>query len=201
MHDVAAGEVEHAPLAHEPAAPLKMGEGAVDDEMPDAEEDEEGPEAHALSRGAGDDGSGDDGERALEGHEQRLGDVAEGLLDVGEPELGTAADKVVGVVARPEGDGVAKGKPEHSDEARHGEALHHGPEHVGRLRQASVEEGEAGQRHHKHEAGADEDEGGVAAAQEVVLPAVRSQVLRVLRRHLRAQGVDGIGQVRLGDRG
>ena len=49
-----------------------MGDGAVDEEVPEGDEGEHGAEAHALGEGAADDGGGDDGEGALKHHEHTL---------------------------------------------------------------------------------------------------------------------------------
>jgi len=74
-----------------------------------------------------------------------------------------ADDGLAGFCARFEGHAVAENEPEDRDEARNREAVHHCGQNVRGLRQAAVKEREAGDGHHEHEAGADEDERGVAA--------------------------------------
>ena len=55
VHDVAARKVQHAPRSHEASAPLPVGNGAVDEEVPEEHEDEDRDELHALGEGAGND--------------------------------------------------------------------------------------------------------------------------------------------------
>jgi len=47
--------------------PLPVGDRAVDEEVPEEDEDDHGQKAHALGRRPDDDGRGDNGERALSG--------------------------------------------------------------------------------------------------------------------------------------
>ena len=94
VHHRAAGEVEHA-AAHEPAAaPDPVRHRRVDQQGPERDEGDVGPEPHPLDHGAGDQRGRDDGERALVGHEQ---DVRDGALGLGahaaEPEVGEAAEQ------------------------------------------------------------------------------------------------------------
>ena len=51
MHHVTARKVQDTPGRHEAATPLPVAEGAVDEEVPDPDEDEHWAEAHALSKG------------------------------------------------------------------------------------------------------------------------------------------------------
>ena len=57
---------------------------------------------------------------------------------------------------------VAADRPEQGDHRHHGEALHHGAEHVLLAHQAAVEQSQAGARHHQHQRGADQHPGVVA---------------------------------------
>ena len=56
MHDSAAGEVDHTPLLKETAAPHPVRNGAVDEAVPEEEEDEHPREDHTLSQRTADDG-------------------------------------------------------------------------------------------------------------------------------------------------
>ena len=173
MHHVAAGKVENSPLAHEAASPLPVGNGAVDEEVPEEDEDQERGELHALGDGAGDDSAGDNGEGHLEHHEERLRegprsrarhDGLARLRVAKQPDLVAAADVVAVVVltATGEGEGVANSEPEDGDKAGDGKRLHHGREHVLRARETTIEQRQAGDGHHQHQARRGEDPRSVA---------------------------------------
>ena len=106
----------------------------------------------------------DDGEHELVDHEALLGNggrvgqvrrqshaVQEGIVQ--------AADERV---ARPEGQRVAAHEPQHRDDGHHGEALHHGAQHVLLAHQAAVEQRQAGAGHHQHQQRAGQHPGVVA---------------------------------------
>ena len=60
VHHDAAGEVEHAPLLQDAAAPDHVHEGEVDEQQPEREEEHVGLEGHAVGEGAGDQRRRDD---------------------------------------------------------------------------------------------------------------------------------------------
>ena len=64
---------ERERLTHKSSAPLPVAKGAVNEEMPEEDEDKQGTELHPLSDSSGDDGSSDDGKRHLKDHKERLG--------------------------------------------------------------------------------------------------------------------------------
>jgi hypothetical protein len=70
MNDGAAGEVDRvqAARAEDSAAPLAVGERTVDEQRPQADEDQISPEAHALAECSRDERRCDDGELHLERH-------------------------------------------------------------------------------------------------------------------------------------
>ncbi len=77
MNDVTAGVVEGASAEQETVGgPLPMCDDAVHEEMPKEDEDDHRRELHSLSKGAADDCGGDDGEGALEHHEDGFRDGA-----------------------------------------------------------------------------------------------------------------------------
>ena len=157
------GEVEDAGGVEEALGrPGPVGDGAVDEEVPEADVGEGGPEAHALGEGADGEGGGDDGEGALEEDEGGLGDAGPAAGEAaagrahgrdaravaGEPEALGAADEDA---ARAEGEGVAEGDPEERDEAGDGEDLEEDGEDVLLAGDAAVEEGQTGDVHHEDE--------------------------------------------------
>ncbi len=72
VHDRAAGEVERAHLEQPAAAPHHVRQRRVDEHRPEADERHVGREPHALDDRARDQRRRDDGERALEAHEQHV---------------------------------------------------------------------------------------------------------------------------------
>ena len=73
VHDRAAGEVPGAHVSQPAAAPDPVGQRRVDDDRPERDEGQVGGKPHALDDGAGDQRRGDDAERGLERHVQRVG--------------------------------------------------------------------------------------------------------------------------------
>ncbi len=67
VHHRAAGEVQHAPGSEVAAAPDLMADRGIDDQMPQAEEEQGGGELHPLGERPRDQGRGDDGEGQLVG--------------------------------------------------------------------------------------------------------------------------------------
>ena len=55
-------------------------------------------------------------------------------------------------------------RPQHGDERHHGEALHHGGQHVLLAHQAAIEQRQPGAGHHQHQRGADQHPGVVGRA-------------------------------------
>ena len=146
VDDDTARKVPHAPLAHPAAAPHPVAKGRVDEDDPQADEDEVRGEAQAVGEGSRHEGGGDDGEHALVAGEDQAGDVGdhgarrvrrEARADV------VAVQRVaVHVVEHPEGRdgapeviGVAEAEredeeePEDGDDAHRGEVLHHHRDH------------------------------------------------------------------------
>ena len=77
-------------------------------------------------------------------------------------------------VARAESQAVADERPEHRDHGHHGEALHHGAEHVFLAHQAAVEKRQSGPGHHQHQRRADQHPGvigGTFVSWQAVAPA------------------------------
>eukprot|EP00960_Hanusia_phi_P047995 758711-Hanusia_phi.AAC.1 len=125
VHDVSSCEVEHADLGpHEAAAPLPVSDGAVDEDVPDRDENQHRTEAHALSEGAGDDGGGDDGKGELEEDVDSLRDRSRQGVRL-EPRQPHPRGPSVEGVARGEGERVSEREPPERDEAGDGEALDH----------------------------------------------------------------------------
>jgi hypothetical protein len=130
----------------------------VDERAPKDDEDEKGREAHALGEGAGDERRGDDGEHALEDHEDHVRQVGgDGLVGLhahaGQGQEVQAADKAVDV--RSEGQGIAPEHPDQGNDADGGETLHHGAESVFGAGHARVEQGQP--RGHEHDQGGADD--------------------------------------------
>ena len=115
VHDRAAREVERAHVGEPAAAPHPVAERAVDEHGPQADEHEVGREPHALDDGARDERGGDDGERSLEAHEEQVRDRP--LF--GEPDTVQEHPRRVAnpVIARPEGQRITDGRPQHTHES------------------------------------------------------------------------------------
>ncbi len=81
MNDRAAGEVEHAVVAEEAAAPHPVGDGRINDDDPDTEEQQQCRKLHTIGDRAANQRRCDDREGHLEGHEHRFRDrPAQGVL-------------------------------------------------------------------------------------------------------------------------
>ena len=158
VDDGAAREVERAHLREEAAAPDPVRDRGVDDEAPQRDEREVGPEAHPLDDRARHQGGGDDRERALVGHEQEVRDRALRL----EAHPGQAGLREPAHEGRAlgEGEAVAEERPGHADEAQRGDAHHHGVEGVLGAHEAPVEERQR-RRHQQHQRGRNEHPGRV----------------------------------------
>jgi len=114
-----------------------VGYRGVDEKPPEGEEGQVGGKAHPLHHGARDQGGGDDGEGALEGQEEDVGDGALGLeAHPLEEEVLQAAQKAAAV---PEGQGVPEKGPAHAHKGQGGEAHHHGVQGVVIRRTRAVE--------------------------------------------------------------
>ncbi len=158
VDDGAAREVERAHLREEAPAPDPVRDRGVDDEAPQRDEGEVGPEAHPLDDRARHQGGGDDRERALVGHEEEVRDRALRLeTHPGEQRLRepTHEGRALG-----EGEAVAEERPGHADEAQGGDAHHHGVEGVLGAHEAAVEERQR-RRHQQHQRGRNEHPGRV----------------------------------------
>ncbi len=145
-------------------APDHVRHGRIDDDGPEGEEEAHCAEFHPLGEGSGNERGRDDGEHELVDHVGLRGD---GGAVIG---IGREADAVhEGVVqaadesiAGAESQAVADQRPEHGDDAHHGEALHHRGENVLAADETAIEEGEAWTGHHEHQRGAGEHPGVIA---------------------------------------
>ena len=72
VDDDAAGEIEHAPMGEQSAAPHHVREGVIDEQLPEDEKDEVSLEGNPVDESAGDEGGRDDGEHHLVSHENEL---------------------------------------------------------------------------------------------------------------------------------
>ena len=169
VNDGAAGEIQAGKVAagcveQSADAPDHVGHGAIDEERPEGKKHSHGAELHALGKGAGDQGRGDDGEHELVDHVGLLGNGG-GVVgvrcetDAAQEEVLEAADEAVAVT---EGERVADDSPDHGDQAHHGEALHHGAEDVLLADQAAVEKRQAGSGHQQDQGRGDQHPGVVA---------------------------------------
>jgi hypothetical protein len=142
---------------------------AVDQNEPDRDEGQVGPETHALGEGPDHQRGRDDGEHALEDHEDVLGDGSPECFgrDAGEAELAEATDEGVPLG---EGQAVSEQDPEHSDDTGGDQALHQDAENVLGPDQPAVEERQARNRHHQHQGRAGHHPGGVAGTERVLRP-------------------------------
>ena len=84
VHDGAAGKVDGAHLLQEAAAPYPVCHGDVDQDAPQEGEQQEAGELDALGKSAQDECRRDDGEHALEEHEQQFGDASGGQCPGGD---------------------------------------------------------------------------------------------------------------------
>jgi len=141
-----------------------VGHGTVDEDGPEGEKESHGAELHALGKGAGDEGGGDDGEHELVDHVGLLGNGGcvvgvGGESDSAEKEVFKAADEEVSVA---EGERITDDCPDDGDKTHHGKTLHHGAEDVLSADEAAIKEGEAGSGHEQDEGCGDEHPGVVA---------------------------------------
>jgi hypothetical protein len=147
-----------------PRAPHHVRHREVHEEHPQDGEHHHGAKAHALGERAGNQRRRDDGEHELVDHERLVGNGG-GVERVGfgshaaQEEVAQVADERV---ARGEHQAVAADRPQQGDDGHHGEALHHGAEHVLLAHQAAIEQSQAGAGHHQHERGTDQHPGVIA---------------------------------------
>jgi hypothetical protein len=164
MDHEAAREVHHAERGEPAAPPDPVRDRGVDQEQPDAAEQQHRGKGDPLRVGAGDQRRGDDRKRHLEHEEDDLGDRADEAIgaDARQERALEAADDGVAVAER---QAVAGHEPEHRDEAADREAVHEQGQEVARAHQPAIEEGEARQRHEQHERGRGDDPCRVAVVQ------------------------------------
>jgi hypothetical protein len=121
-------------------------------------------EFHALGKSPCDQCRRDDGEHELVNHVRlrrdgwsviRIGRQAHAMHEG----VVQAADEGV---AGAECQAVAHQRPQHRDDAHHGEALHHRGQNVLAANQAAIEEREAWAGHHQHQCGAGQHPGVIA---------------------------------------
>jgi len=136
----------------------------VDQQQPRRREDEDVGEPGALGISPDDQRRRDDGERHLEHEEHGFGDRSGLALrrDAVEERLVEAAPESVARPAIAERDGVADEKPEQRHQAGDDDALRQHGEHVLRLHQAAVKQGQRRQGHQQHKRGGGQNPGRVA---------------------------------------
>ena len=134
VHHRAAGEIQ-GPQVLQPAAvtPDPVGHRTVNDGEPEDHEHQKSAELHALGKGAGDQGRGDDGKHGLVDHEGLMGNGfgigLEGLkTHPGQTDPIQVADEVSHV--RAEGQAVAVNGPQHADHPQQDKVLHDGAQDV-----------------------------------------------------------------------
>ena len=119
-----------------------MGEGAVDEERPQTNEDEVAPKAHPPDKGARDEGGRNDREHHLERHKEERRDIGRkgrrGCADSSQHGVLKSPDKE-GVVGT-KGDRVPHDDPKYGDDADGYEGLRHRREHVLLSNQPAVEQ-------------------------------------------------------------
>ncbi len=165
MHDEAAGEVQHAGLTEEAAAPYPMRQRHIDNEQPQHAEPYERREAQTVSDRARDQRDGDDGEGHLVDHEQALGDRLRQRRDRFHADIHQEHAREVaepGAVAA-EGERIADHRPEQRHDEGRGKRLRHRGEHVLLAHHAGVKQRKTRDRHHQDEGGRRDHPGGVAA--------------------------------------
>jgi len=152
--------------------PHHVGRWQVGEGEPQHDEGQNRGKLGALGKRADDQCAGDGSKRALESHEDELGNddaLAEGGGG-GKRALGRIPDTVQEQAVEAteeggffrEGNRVAVDAPQHDDQREHHEHLHQHRQHVLRTHQAAVEQGQAGDGHQDHQQGADHHEAGIA---------------------------------------
>jgi hypothetical protein len=140
-------------------------DGRVHQHQPEAGEQQQGAEVHALDQRAHHQRAGDDGEGELEHGEHRLRHVRRQVADgglpgfaevfhAGEADALDAADETAqGTVAGRERQRIGQSEPQQADQR--GDAHHagHGVDHVQAPNHATVEERNPWQRHQQHQGG------------------------------------------------
>jgi hypothetical protein len=155
-----------------------MADRRVDEEVPEAGEQQQGGELHPLGEGAGDQCGGYDREGELVGDPEELGQaLGQGMGRVRphtvEEQRLHPADHIVEERWRgPERQAVAGDEPEHSDQGHHRHRLRGGGDDVFLPDHAAVEQRQPGQSHQQHERGGAQDPGragGVELKRDLVV--------------------------------
>ncbi len=145
FHRQAAGEVEGAEVLHDPAVGVEhpVGDGDVDDEQPQHDEDEPPLHRGAVRDRSADQGHRDDGEAHLEGAVDVGGDRSgqRVQLDVVHEHVIEVPDEPGAADVRAEREGVSDDPPGEGAERQRGEAHLDHHEHVAGAPHAAVEEG------------------------------------------------------------
>jgi len=146
-----------------------MGHRVIDQRRPQQAEDQEGLEADALHKRAGDQRRGDHRKHHLVSGEEQEGDGG-GVVRVwrrshaGQPQVAQAAHESAHIGAERQGE--AEQNPLQADERHHDEAEVQRGEHVLLAHHSAVEERQS-RGHHQHQRGGDQNPGGVACVDTV----------------------------------
>ena len=154
------GKVHGSHFHQETAAPYPMGHGHVDQYAPQHREAQETGEPHTFGERTENQSRRNQGEHALEHYEQHIGDTGRRQriqADAVQHHLVESPDAVfeetATFISGAEGKAVAEGHPQDADHPGYGQALHHQAQHIFLAHKAAVEQGDSGNRHHKHQKG------------------------------------------------
>src|ERR1017187_1165404 len=187
---IEAGNVAASGVEQSANAPHHVGHGTVNKNGPEGKIERHGAELHALGKGAGDEGRGNDGEHELVDHVGLFGNRG-GVIGIG-GKADAAQEKML--KAADEGAAVAKGQrvtadsPNDGDQAHHGEALHHGAQDVLLAHEAAVEESESGAGHEQDQGGGDQHPCVVASGLGILDGLLKGSNLRLRHRGLSGGG-------------
>ena len=142
-----------------------MRDRHIDQEQPQHAEQQKCREAQTIGDRAGDQRHRDDREGHLVDHEQAFGDGLGQRRDRVERHAAqeNAVESADKAAVAGEGERVADDRPQDRDQEGGGQALRHGGEHVLLAHHAGVEQRQARDRHHQHQAGGADHPGGVGA--------------------------------------
>ena len=150
VHDDPAGEILHAPLRQDAAAPDHVDEREVDQDQPRGQKQHVGLEGDAVGERAGDQRRRDDGEHHLVGaeddHRDRVVRRRRGERDAAQArpvQVADDAEKIrAALLIAGETEREAEGPPQHRGPAHRDEALHHDGEHVLSSDEPAIKEGQ-----------------------------------------------------------
>ena len=169
MHHDAAGKIHRAPRRKPAAAPHPMRHRHIDDQQPQARDQQHRAEFDALDIGADDQRRRDDGERHFEHHIDAFGNGGARMhgapRDIGQQRRIEIADPGP---AAAESQAVAANEPQHRSDTGHRETLHQHRQDILGLHQPAVKQRQGRQGHQQHQRRRTDNPAGIAAIDHAI---------------------------------